>query len=170
MENEQKNIRKERREWIISFAVAITIALIIRIFVFEMVIVQQTSMYPTLKNDERVGLYKLAYTLSEPQRGDIAVIEISEEKNYVKRIIALEGESVSIKDNKVFINGEALEEDYLPEGLEYDDFDEITVPAGQVFAMGDNRPGSIDSRILGCFQKSALRGKVVIRFFPFKLF
>ncbi len=170
MEKEQKDIKKERKEWIISFVVAITIALIIRIFVFEIVIVQQTSMYPTLKNDERVGLCKLAYTVSEPKRGDIAVIKISEEKNYVKRIIALEGESISIKDSKVYINGEALEEDYLPEGLAYDDFDEITVPSGQFFAMGDNRPGSIDSRMLGCFEKSALRGKVVIRFFPFKIF
>ncbi len=169
-EQEKIDKKKEIKDWAISIAVAIIVGLLIRTFVFEMVIVKQTSMYPTLNNDDKLGLNKLAYTFSEPDRGDIVVIKIDEEKNYVKRVVALEGERISIKNNTVYINGEPLSEDYLPEGLEYNDFEEIVVPQGCFFAMGDNRPNSIDSRVLGSFSLDAIRGKVVIRFYPFKLF
>ena len=162
--------RKEILEWVRTFIFAIAIAILIRTFVFEMVSVHQSSMYPTLKDGENVGIFKLAYTVSPPDRGDIVIIKVSEEKNYVKRVIALPGEKIEIADSTVYIDGEPLDEEYLPEELVYDDYGPIVIPEGCFFAMGDNRPTSIDSRALGCFDEEDLIGKVIIRFVPFRLF
>ncbi len=162
--------RKEIKEWIVSFIIAFLIAFLIRCFVFETVVVKQSSMYPTLNPDDRLGLFKLSYTISEPKQGDIIVIKISEDKNYVKRLIATENQTVEIKDSTVYVDGKALNEEYISDDLVYDDFEEITVPAHHIFVMGDNRVSSIDSRSLGCLSEDDIIGKVVIRFNPLTRF
>ena len=168
--SEGKDKIKEVKEWISAFIIALIIAFSIRVFVFEMVMVKQTSMSPTLNPDDRLGLFKLAYTLSEPKQGDIIVIKVSEEKNYVKRLIAKENQTVEILDCVVYVDGVPLEEEYIPEGTFYDDFEKITVPEDYVFVMGDNRVSSIDSRSIGCLPEEDIIGKIVIRFMPFALF
>ena len=99
------------------------------------------------------------------------VLEIGKE-SYIKRVIGLPGEHVEIKDGKVYINGEELQEDYLAEGVETSTeyFADIIVPENCVFAMGDNRRYSTDCRRFGCIPLEKIESKVWIRFWPFNLF
>lgn len=88
--------------------------------------------------------------------------------SYIKRVIAVEGDWVQIKDGKVYINGEVIQEDYLPEGtitkLAY--YNNIVVPEDYVFVMGDNRDESMDSRVFGCIPLDKVEGKVIFRYWP----
>ncbi len=103
------------------------------------------------------------------------VLEIGKE-SYIKRVIGLPGEHVQIKDGKVYINGEKLQEDYLPEGTitrqntEDEYYLDVIVPENCVFAMGDNRTQSTDCRKFGCIPLEKIEGKVWIRFWPLDLF
>ena len=107
------------------------------------------------------------------------VIELGK-TSYIKRVIALPGEHIQIKDGKVYINGEELKEDYLPEGVITDSgardgitggqFLDLIVPEGTVFVMGDNRQNSGDSRRFGCIPYEKIEGKVVLRFWPLNVF
>ena len=95
--------------------------------------------------------------------------------SYIKRIIGVEGDHIEIKDDKVYLNGKLLKEDYLRENVPtnmgvYGVFSDITVPKGYVFVMGDNREHSTDSRCFGCIPVSKIEGKVWIRFWPFTKF
>lgn len=94
--------------------------------------------------------------------------------SYIKRVIALPGEHIQIKDGKVYINGEELKEDYLPEGTKTNadggQFIDLIVPEGTVFVMGDNRGNSGDSRRFGCVPYEKIEGKVVLRFWPLDVF
>ena len=94
--------------------------------------------------------------------------------SYIKRVIALPGEHIQIKEGKVYINGEELQEDYLTEGVETyaqgGQFIDLVVPEGTVFVMGDNRGNSGDSRIFGCIPYDKIEGKVVLRFWPLNKF
>lgn len=101
------------------------------------------------------------------------VLEIGKE-SYIKRVIALPGEHVQIKEGKVYINGEELQEDYLQEGTVTDShggvFTDFVVPNNCVFAMGDNRQNSADCRMFGCIPLEKIESKVWIRFWPLNLF
>lgn len=102
------------------------------------------------------------------------VLEINK-TSYIKRIIGVAGDHIEIKDNKVYLNGEELEETYLDEGVvtnmgSYGVYSDIVVPEGYVFVMGDNREHSTDSRCFGCIPVSKIEGKVWIRFWPFSKF
>ena len=101
------------------------------------------------------------------------VVELGK-TSYIKRVIALPGEHVQIKDGKVYINGEELKEDYLAEDVithpEGGQFLDLIVPEGTVFAMGDNRGHSADSRRFGCIPYEKIEGKVVFRFWPLNMF
>ena len=96
------------------------------------------------------------------------VLEIGK-KSYIKRVIALPGDHVEIKDNSVFINGEKLDESYIQDGVKIESkvFKDFTVPDGYIFAMGDNREHSTDCREFGCIPLEKLEGVVVFRFWPF---
>ena len=101
------------------------------------------------------------------------VLEIGKD-SYIKRVIALPGEHVEIKEGKVYINGEELQEDYLQSGIVTDlmgaGFDDFVVPENCVFALGDNRTGSTDCRSFGCIPLDKIEGKVLFRFWPFSKF
>lgn len=101
------------------------------------------------------------------------VLEIGK-TSYIKRVIGLPGDHVQIKNGKVYINEEELEEDYLQSGIVTDDaegmFSDIIVPENTVFAMGDNRNSSVDCRAFGCIPLERIEGKVLIRFWPLNEF
>ncbi len=99
------------------------------------------------------------------------ILEITK-KSYIKRVIALEGDHVKIEDNKVYVNGELLEEEYLKNDVitESDVFYDFIVPEGYFFAMGDNRTKSTDCRQIGCIPFDKLEGIVIFRFWPFSEF
>lgn len=215
----QKNIIKEILEWILCIVIAVVIAILIRYFVGTPTVVKQTSMFPTLKQDERLWLNRWARTTNfKPEREDIITFEapstsyiskeeadtnnpvarydnepegifnkftyyVLETKNYktntpkvsfIKRVIGLPGERVQIKGGKVYINEKELDEPYLEDNVYTSDLDgafiDITVPDGYVFAMGDNRSQSTDSRRFGCVPIDKIESKVLFRFWPFNKF
>lgn len=196
---------KEILEWIYCIVIAIVLALLIRYFIGTPTVVKQFSMYPTLKQNQRLVLNRISRTIGEvPNRGDIItfeapsnsvakstkaeynnvpaslfakfsyyVLEINKQ-SYIKRVIALPGERVEIKNNKIYINGEELEENYLQEGVITEAknmyLTDFVVPEGHVFAIGDNRTQSKDCREFGCVPIEKIEGKVWIRFWPFDVF
>ena len=207
MNDKVKNIL----EWIYCIIIAVVIAILIKYFVGTPTIVKQTSMWPTLEQNDRLILNRLPRTFGEmPERGDIItfeapsnnatgltaeeidnpiakydnepttwwgkftyhVLEIGKE-SYIKRVIALPGEHVEIKDGKVYINGEELDEPYLTDDVITEStgvLNDFIVPENTVFAMGDNREGSKDCRAFGCIPLERIESKVVIRFWPLNKF
>lgn len=164
--------------WVKDIAVAVVIAAIILTF-FKPIIIRQTSMEPNFHNGDYVFLSTKAYTLfGDVQRGDVVVFHTQmkddedNDKNLIKRIIGLPGDTVEIIDGYVYLNGEILDEPYLQQQGISGEMDAVTVPEGAVFAMGDNRLVSLDSRDseVGCVSQDEILGKVKIRVYPFNSF
>ncbi|MFR9070909.1 signal peptidase I [Paeniclostridium hominis] len=173
MKNLSKNIKKEIIEWIKIIAVSLVIALIITHFV-RPTLVQGSSMYPTLEEKDYLIINRIAYDHKEPKRGDIIVFKTDllqdngKAKDLVKRVIAVPGDHIKITDNKVYINGKLQDEKYIHGAKTEGDID-MTIPKGYVFAMGDNRENSMDSRDpqVGIVKESDIMGKVMVRLLPF---
>ena len=163
-----KSTKSEAIEWIKAILFAVVLVIFIRAFIFEMVQIEQSSMYPTLHSGDKCAVWKAGYIFDEPERGDIVIANVSSGKRYVKRVIALEGESIEVVNSVVYVNGEVLGEEYLPDGLVYDDYPKTTVPEGSYFLMGDNRPTSIDSRnsSIGFIKEKDIIGRVFLRISP----
>lgn len=203
---------KDIIEWIICILIAFILALLIRYYIGTPTIVKQSSMRPTLMENQRLILNRWTRTTKQmPERGDIItfeapdktcitadefksddviakysneptnwfsnfvfhVLEIGKE-SYIKRVIGLPGDHVQIYDGKVYINGEELDEPYLQDGVTTNmgmyAFSDLVVPENCVFALGDNRDFSKDSRAFGCIPLEKIEGKVWIRFWPLNLF
>ena len=176
-------IVKEIKDWAISLGVAIVVAIIIKTYFFTPVLVSGPSMKPTLHNNNRMVLNKIGLILSTPKRGDIVVFHATEEKDYIKRVVGMPGDSIEYKNDQLFINGKEVDEPYLDEykkqlsegkltndfSLE-DSFGLKKIPKGEYFLMGDNRRVSGDSRELGPIKKSKIIGKTSIVFWPLSEF
>ena len=139
-------------------------------------IVKQTSMQDTLNPNDYIIMYRRAYSGDkEPKRGDIVIFksELQDEngknKLLIKRVIGLPGDKITINDGKVYINDKEYDESYLKDGYTTGSVNNFKVPKGEYFVMGDNRAVSIDSRYseVGCVKKDAIKGRAVLRLFPF---
>ena len=167
----KKTFFGEVYDWIETFCFALALMVVLFIFVFRYVTVDGNSMMNTLHDQDKLIISNFNYT---PQTGDIVVIYIEgQNKPYIKRVIATEGQTVKIDFEKwqVYVDGELLEEDYVlrREGdMHYAAFynGEFTVPEGQVYVMGDNRNDSTDSRMLGCLDEHNIIGRVIVRLAP----
>ncbi|MBQ3599172.1 MAG: signal peptidase I [Clostridia bacterium] len=167
----KKTFFGEVYDWIETFCFALALMVVLFIFVFRYVTVDGNSMMNTLHDQDKLIISNFNYT---PQTGDIVVIYIEgQNKPYIKRVIATEGQTVKIDFEKwqVYVDGELLEEDYVlrREGdMHYAAFynGEFTVPEGQVYVMGDNRNDSTDSRVLGCLDEHNIIGRVIVRLAP----
>jgi len=163
------------KEMIRDIAIALLIALVITQFI-KPTIVKQSSMEPNFHDRDYLFVSKQAYRFGEPQRGDVVVFDSSltdeggKEKLLIKRIIGLPGEEIDIIEEKVFINGVMLEESYTMDGTTYGNVEDLIVPEGEYFCMGDNRDVSIDSRdpAVGCVEKEQMVGKVFLKLYPFR--
>ncbi|MBA3288109.1 MAG: signal peptidase I [Acidimicrobiia bacterium] len=161
-------------DWIVVIVVALLVAFLVRTFVLAHFVVDGTSMTSTLHDDDRVFVNKLSYRLHDPNRGDVVVLhEIggTTERDLIKRVVALPGETLEVRSCQVFIDGQVLEEPYLdaaatdPETCGRDQVP-TPVPDGSVFVMGDNRGGSMDSRDLGPIDEDDLVGRAFVVFWP----
>ncbi|MFZ5988454.1 MAG: signal peptidase I [Bacillota bacterium] len=193
-EIQKPNYLKEVIKWILVIIVAIAIALVLRAFVFEWVVVQGQSMENTLYNRQVLFVNKLEYMYGKPKRGDIIIIQFKEgnwdylpfgrenpvitrilpsrgEINYIKRIIGVPGDVVDIKEGYVYINGIKMTEPYA-KGTTMEQTFELpkVVPQNNVFVMGDNREYSKDSRQLGFIEYEKVKGKAAFRIRPLKEF
>jgi signal peptidase I len=160
---------KEIKEWAQAILTAVVLALLIRTFLFEIILVDGESMLPTLHHGDRVFVSKIGYIIGEPEHGDIVIFRNpnNPRDNFVKRVIGLPGDTVSIIDGVVYRNGEPLTEDYIDEPS-IDDYPETVVPPDTIFALGDNRNRSLDSTdpVIGFIPISNLMGKAKLRVWP----
>lgn len=125
-------------------------------------------MYPTLHEAERLMVNKITYRFNEPRLGDIIVFEYRPGRDFIKRIMALAGDTLEIKNGRVYVNDLPLNEPYLLEDMEMSDYGPVIVPAGYMFAMGDYRINSMDSRDprVGLISVEQLKGKAFFIFWP----
>jgi len=154
-----------------ALALAVVISVVLNLFVVQVTEVRQRSMEPTLLQNDRVLVSKVDYRLGRPAIGEIVVFQPTNETPipYVKRIAAVEGDTVEIRDGRLFVNGAASTVSEA-QGLTTVQSPKVvyplTVPPGHFFALGDNRQASSDSRSFGPQPYENIIGKVVLRFWP----
>ena len=162
------------REFIFDFVkliVVIVVILFLMIYVVSITQVVGSSMSSTLQDGDVLILNKIKYRFTDIKWGDIISLEYADTKYLIKRVIGLPGDTVSIRDNTLYVNGEVYVENYLDEGLVYDDFDLSSlgydvIPEDMYLVLGDNRPDSLDSREIGLITKDEVIGKVSFRIWP----
>jgi len=186
----------KKGRWITELIVIVMVVLLIRVFVAQAYNIPSGSMKPTLLVGDFILVNKLVYRFSEPQKGDIVVFKYPIDSNidFIKRIVALPGEQVEVKNNQVFINGKPLPltevgrgeengvrkfiyEEVMPEGIKHKvqfyedfpfskrDFGPVVVPPNHYFVMGDNRDNSEDSRYWGFLSRENIVGKAFVIYF-----
>ncbi|MDD3846319.1 MAG: signal peptidase I [Syntrophorhabdaceae bacterium] len=182
--------KSKTREYIESILIAALIALLVRSFVIQAYKIPSGSMEPTLLVGDHLLVNRMSYvvkvpfvdsilfTTGKPERGDIIVFRYPEDptKDYIKRVMATEGETVEIRNKAVFINGKKIKDtwghfrtDFAARGflpfIDKDNIPPVKVPKDSYFVMGDNRDNSLDSRYWGFVEKRHLVGKALIIYF-----
>jgi len=155
--------------WARDLVVSLAISAFIIIFLYQPVKVEGTSMMPGLEDQERIFVNKFVYRWEPIQRGDIVVFRYPRDtsKSYIKRVIGVAGDHVRIENGEVYVNDQALDEDYVPS--DYADarsYAEVTVPAHSYFVLGDHRTMSNDSRDFGPVNERFIYGKAVFGYWP----
>jgi signal peptidase I len=155
--------------WTRDLLVSLAISAFIIIFLYQPVKVEGVSMMPGLEDQERIFVNKFVYRWEPIQRGDIIVFRYPRDtsKSYIKRVIGVAGDRVRIVNGQVYVNGEALDEDYVPS--DYADgrsYPELVVPRNSYFVLGDHRTMSSDSREFGPVNDRYIYGKAVFGYWP----
>lgn len=168
-------------EWFLVIVGAIVLAVVVKVFLLQAFFIPSLSMYPTLHEGDRVLVNKMSYRLHDVNRGDIVVFErpasevSSTIPDLIKRVIGLPGESVAFSDGSVFVDGNRIDESYLPTGTVTSGANApykctldapCVVPEGDVWVMGDNRSDSKDSRYFGPIPESSIVGRAFVRVWP----
>ena len=162
-------VKEELIAWVKTLVSAAVYAILIVTFGFQVARVEGQSMAPTLEDQDRLIVNKLAYRIGEPRRGDIVMLyyPLNPEKSFVKRVIAEYFDTVRIIDGRVYVNDVPLRDDYVPDEFRsHDDWGPQVIPEGYDMVMGDNRNNSSDSRSWGMVPKRYIIGKVQIRWWP----
>ncbi|RLQ94582.1 signal peptidase I [Falsibacillus albus] len=180
---ERSKLKEELISWLKAVVLAILVVFIAKTFLVANYVVDGSSMYPTLKNEDRLMVNKIGYKLSDIKHGDIIVFHATPTDDYIKRVIGLPGDTIVYKNDELYRNGKKVTEPYLdPEkkelesgNLTYDftleqDTGKTKVPAGELWVMGDNRRNSVDSRRFGFIKQSDVVGKLDVRYYPFGKF
>ena len=159
---------KDIWDWTRSILIAVVLALLIRLFLFEVFVVEGRSMYPTLIETERLMVNKLVYRIDEPKLGDIVVFEFEPGRDFIKRVIGMEGDKIEIINGRVYINGNLLDEPYLLKDMDIYNYGPVEVPPGYLFLLGDYRQNSMDSRDprVGFISEEHLKGRAFLIFWP----
>jgi signal peptidase I len=194
-EDQQDRKKPFWRELPVLVVVAFAAALLIKTFLLQAFYIPSASMEPTLRAGDRVLVEKLSYRFGNPDHGDVVVFEREvgvlppEEdgsfiedigdglrslfgfptegtQDFIKRVMALSGDTIEAREGVVYVNGEAVDEPYLPEGTVTGDFPLYTVPQGEIFVMGDNRGNSDDSRSFGGFPEDTVVGRAFVLIWP----
>jgi signal peptidase I len=164
---DRRYVRHERRRFnnwaLVAFGSA-ALAIFFHQYVIGLGVVSERSMLPTLPIGSSYLIHKYRYRLSPPQRGDIVIFRGPDEPGelYVKRVIALAGDTLEIAGNQVFVNGRPLPEPYS-KGPTYPPMGPLQIKEGACFVMGDNREESFDSRTFGAIPLDSLEGKIAPR-------
>jgi signal peptidase I len=163
------SLRHEIRVWTRDLLIAIGLALVIIVFLYQPVKVEGTSMAPLLSDQERIFINKFVYRFEAIHRGDVVVFwyPLDRSKSFIKRVIALPGETVSIRQGVVTVNGNVVPEPYVPPQYEdVSDYGPVRVPKDSYFVMGDHRISSNDSRVFGSVASRFIYGRAVFAYWP----
>jgi signal peptidase I len=155
--------------WMRDLIVSLAISAFIIIFIYQPVKVEGTSMMPSLEDQERIFVNKFVYRLEPISHGDIVVFRYPRDpsKSYIKRVIGVDGDRIRIDGGQVYVNGEALDEDYVPPAYaDSRSYPEIVVPPHCYLVLGDHRSMSNDSRDFGPVDQSYIYGKAVFGYWP----
>jgi signal peptidase I len=155
--------------WVRDLLVSLGISAFIIIFLYQPVKVEGTSMMPGLEDQERIFVNKFVYRWEPIARGDIVVFRYPRDtsKSYIKRVIGVAGDRIRIDNGQVYVNGDPLDEDYVPgEYADRRSYSEITVPVSTFFVLGDHRTMSNDSRDFGPVNERFIYGKAVFGYWP----
>src|SRR5690242_5364571 len=145
-----QTLKREIRVWTRDLLIAIGLALVIIVFLYQPVKVEGTSMAPLLSDQERIFINKFVYRFEPIQRGDVVVFwyPLDHSKSFIMRVVGLPGEAVVIRLGAVYVNGEEIKEPYVPPQYEdSSDFEPQTLPKDSFFVLGDHRISSNDSRV-----------------------
>jgi signal peptidase I len=170
----RNNASKKSGGGVLEFLIILLVSFVlvfgfVRPFVVEAFWIPSASMVPTLKYGDRVLVNKFIYRFTEPQRGDIIVFKSVEGdgQDLIKRVVGVPGDEIAVRGGTLFVNGEPQKEPYV--NKKYPDrsfYAPTTVPKDHVFAMGDNRANSQDSRIFGPVPEKNIEGEAFLRFWP----
>ena len=165
----QRHLRHEIRVWTRDLLIAVGLALVIIIFLYQPVKVEGTSMAPLLSDQERIFINKFVYRFEPIDRGDVVVFwyPLDKTKSFIKRVIALPGESVEIRQGMVYVDSQQIKEPYVPPQYEdLSDYGPVRVPPNMYFVMGDHRISSNDSRVFGPVPSRFIYGRAVFAYWP----
>ena len=177
MDNKDDQFLKVLKEFIKSLIISLIFVIVLTQFIARPVRVEGLSMYPSL-NDKEIGFSNILNThIGEIKRFDVVVVYLEDQNKYiVKRVVGLPGESIKYQNEKLFINGEEIEEEFLEnpfrerfrtDELEFmQDIEEVQIGEDEYYLLGDNRPNSIDSRMYGLFNKKTIKSKGVFVILP----
>jgi signal peptidase I len=163
------SLRSEIRVWTRDLLIAIGLALVIIVFLYQPVKVEGTSMAPLLSDQERIFINKFVYRFEPIQRGDVVVFwyPLDHSKSFIKRVVGLPGETVQIRQGAVYVDGKIVPEPYVPPQYEdVSDFGPKLVPLDSYFVMGDHRISSNDSRVFGAVASRYIYGRAVFAYWP----
>ena len=163
-------------EWVIVLGGALLVAFVVKTFLIQAFYIPSSSMESTLLIGDRVLVNKLSYNFGEVERGDIVVFERPPQdtgnpdiKDLIKRVIALPGETVEVRDGQVFVDGRRVDEPYL-RANDGANVEPQKIPAGHFWVMGDNRGQSKDSRFFGPIPEDLIVGRAFVRIWPVSSF
>jgi signal peptidase I len=162
-------LRSEVRVWARDLLIAVGLALVIIIFLYQPVKVEGTSMAPLLSDQERIFINKFVYRFASIHRGDVVVFwyPLDRSKSFIKRVIGLPGEEIEIRQGMLYVDGQATAEPYVPPQYEdISDFGPVRVPDDSYFVMGDHRISSNDSRVFGPVSSRFIYGRAVFAYWP----
>jgi len=157
------------RSWFRDMVVSIVVSAFIIIFLYQPVRVEGTSMLPMLEDQDRLFINKMAYKIGEIHRGDVVVFLYPHDhtKSYIKRVIALPGDDLRIDHGLVYVNGNAIKENYVPVRFTDDrSLPGLVIPDNEYFVMGDHRSISSDSRDFGPVERDLIYGKAAFVYWP----
>jgi signal peptidase I len=157
------------RAWVRDLLLSVGVSAFIIIFLYQPVRVEGTSMLPQLEDQDRLFINKMAFRVGDIHRGDVVVFEYPRDrsKSYIKRVIGLPGDVVRINEGHVWVNGQRLDEPYVPPRFEDDRSQpELRIPEGEYFVMGDHRNISSDSREFGPIDRELIYGKAALVYWP----
>jgi signal peptidase I len=165
----RSGIRSGIHSWLRDLALSVGVSAFIIIFLYQPVRVEGTSMLPSLEDQDRLFINKMAFRVGEIQREDVVVFQYPHDrtKSYIKRVIGLPGDRVRIDHGRVYVNGQRLAERYVPARfMDERSQPEMRIPAGEYFVMGDHRSISSDSRDFGPVERDLIYGKAAFVYWP----
>src|SRR5229473_3569477 len=163
------SLPRELKAWARDLFLALGLAMVIIIFLYQPVKVEGTSMAPLLSDQERIFINKFVYRFEPIERGDVVVFwyPLDRSKSFIKRVIGLPGEKLEIRQGTVYVDGKIVPEPYVPAQYEdLSDFEPKVVPPDSYFVMGDHRISSNDSRVFGPVPIQYIYGRAVFAYWP----